>query len=117
MTLDSGILEIYDTQNTAEAGAMPALQLVTPYQDNEYDFGYLNVSNQRYYAAAGADRQIDDLVRVWQDRRILPGFYCVIEDDQYRIDRVQHHNDEDGLPVSDLTLIKREDYYDADEET
>lgn len=115
MTLDSGTLKIYDTRNTAGAGAMPAMQLVAPWLDNEYDFGYLSISNSRYYAAAGVDRQMDDLVRVWQDRNILPGFYCVIEGAQYRIDRVQHHDDEDGLPVSDLTLIKREDYYDIAE--
>lgn len=113
MTLDDGFLTIYETVNTAESGDMPALQLSAPWSDNEYDFGFLKIGNQRYYQASGADRQIDDLVRVWQDRRILPGFYAVFGEMMFRIDRADHHNDEDGLPVTDLTLVRRDEHYDV----
>ena len=113
MTLDDGILKIYKTENTAAPGAFPALQLVEPWNDNEYDFGFLTIGNARYYQAAGADSQIDDLVRVWQDRRILGGFYAEFGGMMFRIDRVQHHDDEDGLPVTDLTLTRREEHYDV----
>lgn len=113
MTLDDGVLTIYKTENTAASGAFPALQLVKPWDDNKYDFGFLTIGNARYYQASGADRQIDDLVRIWQDRRILPGFYASFGDLMLRIDRVQHHDDEDGLQVTDLTLVRRDEHYDV----
>ena len=48
MTLDDGSLKIYKTVNTAASGAFPALQLVKPWDDNEYDFGFLTIGNARY---------------------------------------------------------------------
>ena len=46
------------------------------------------------------------------------GNYAVLEDGlQYRIDFAQDLIDEDGLPVTDLTLSRLENHYDVAGET
>ena len=43
--------------------------------------------------------------------------YAVLEDgNQYRIDFIQHMDNEDGLPVTDLTLVRLEENYDVAEQ-
>lgn len=111
MTFDDGFVEIYRLENIATPGDMPAERLV---KYTDCFFGERVVGYGRQYAAKGVDEQIDMLIRVWQDRRIRTGMIAVIEEEQFRIDNVQHMLDEDGLKVSDLTLARLEDFYDID---
>ena len=108
-----GHLTIYSLTNTAQPGFMPCEQLV---EFCEEFYGERTVGVTRRYAALGADRQIDMLVRIWRNDGVKCGMYAVPDDgEQYRIDFVQHTTDEDGLKVSDLTLVRLEDRYDVAE--
>ena len=97
--------------NTSPKGLMPVYQLA---QIGEEYYGDRVVGVTRQYAAAGADKRIDKLVRIWRNDDALPNRYVVLEDgQQYRIDYTQELLDEDGLEVTDLTLVKLEENYDT----
>lgn len=105
------LLTLYRLQNTAPKGLMPKDQLVR-LTDAYYEERTVGFSRQ--YAAMGADQSIDELVRIWEDRTVRIGDYAVLPDgNQYRIDFIQHLKDEDGLPCSDLTLVRLESNYDV----
>ena len=111
MILDSGILTICKVTTEGENGTMPKEHLQ---QLHSCFYGERTVGFGRYYAAKGADEQIDLLVRIWEDRSERAGMYAVLENgEQNRVDLVQHLLDEDGLRVTDLTLIRREELYDV----
>lgn len=107
MTND-GLLTIYDLTNTAGTGEKPVEQLVeigTAYYSER------TVGFNRLYAAAGAKRQIDKLVRIYYSIPPLTGEYVILEDgEQYRIDAVQEIK---GLDVCDLTLVRLEGLLDV----
>lgn len=115
MLLDSGILTLYKLKNTAENGRMPVQKLV------EYDkayFGERTVGYNRLYAAKGVNNQIDKLVRIWRNETVEAGDYTILDPSeenpkQYRIDAVQQLYDDDGLKVTDLTLVRLEKNYDV----
>lgn len=112
MLLDDGILWTCSLTNAATKGSMPKkkLQKVT-----EYCYGERIVGYGRQYAAKGVNEQVDMLVRIWQDRSIRIGMYALVNDEeQFRIDNVQHLTDEDGLKVTDLTLRRVDDLYDVE---
>lgn len=109
-----GKLTLYSLENIAEKGLKPVEKLIKI--DDAY-YGRRVVGYNRQYAAMGADQKIDDLVRIWR-RPIRAGNYAVLEDGfQYRIDFAQDLTDEDGLPVTDLTLSRMENHYDVADET
>lgn len=109
----SGKLNAYNLENIAEKGLMPAEKLVWVC-DEYYEKRRIGVTRQ--YAALGADRRIDALLRIWRNDVFSPGMYVIPEDGkQYRIDFVQLTTDEDGLDVMDLTLIRLEENYDVAE--
>lgn len=111
MLLDSGILTLYKLTNTAENGRKPLMQL------SEFDrayYGERTVGYNRLYAAKGVNQQIDNLVRIWRNEAVHAGDYVILEDNnQYRIDAVQHLFDDDGLKVTDLTLNRLEKFYEV----
>lgn len=110
---DAGIVRFYNVEESATGGAMPARSLVL-HSWQYYEERSIGVT--RMYAARGANCQIDGLIRVWQDRSIMPDMIAIIEDGlQYRIDSVQHTVDDDGIKVTDLTLIRLGECYDVDE--
>lgn len=109
-----GKLTLYSLENTAPKGLKPVERLKKI--DDAY-YGKRVVGYNRRYAALGADQKIDDLVRIWR-RPVRAGNYAVLEDGlQYRIDFAQDLIDEDGLPVTDLTLSRLENHYDVAGET
>lgn len=84
----------------------------------EFDFEERSIGMTRNYMAKQNNEQIDRLIRVWQDRYILPDYICKIVDGvdsdvQYRIARVEHLDNNDGLKVTDLTLEKVGTLYDV----
>lgn len=114
MLFDAGTVKICKLENKAESGQMPKETLV---QVSEYLFGERTVGYGRQYAAKGVNEQVDMLIRIWQDRTIRIGMYALIDEEQYRLDNVQHLLDDDGLRVTDLTLQRMEDLYDVSGES
>lgn len=111
MLLDAGTLTLCELRNTAPAGAMPQQQLV-PLSVHYY--GERTIGYGRQYAAMGVNEQIDLLARIWQDRTARIGMYAMLDSgEQYRIDNVQNLLDEDGIRVTDLTLMRMDKLYDV----
>lgn len=111
---DDGLLKLYRLQDDAQPGEMPRPKLVF-LQDAYFDF--LTVGYGRYYAAKGAQQQVDQLLRTPEPLpAVRVGMYVVLEDGlQYRIDNVQHTTDDDELPVTDLSLFRLEEFFDVAE--
>lgn len=113
MKFDDGIVTFYEVGDYRENGLMPQLKL-TKYA--KFFFKYRTVGYGRFFAAGGLNIQLDSLIRVWQDRRLLPSMVAKIGDDYYQVIQVQHLEDENELRVSDVSLRKLEkeeadDYY------
>ena len=111
---DDGIITIYTLENTADPGSMPVNKLV---QHAQYYFSYRMIGYNRRFAAKGANEEIDEVVRIWQDRTVRIGMYAVINDDQFRIVDIQQLYDDQGLEVTDITLVRLGENYDIDSET
>lgn len=106
---DGGIVKLYTLQDTAEAGAMPALKLV--YASESY-FSFKTASVTRRYAALGANRDFSLLIRCHNIVSLPEGTeYAVLEDgSQYRIDIADPIFDDDAM---DLTLVRLGTLYDV----
>lgn len=112
MIYDSGVLTVCALKNTAEAGEMPVEKLIPI---KKFWYGERTVGFNRFYAAQGANQQIDLLVRIPSCRRIRAGMYAVLGNgSQYRIDYIAQGGDEDELRWTDLTLSKLERNYDLE---
>lgn len=118
MILDNGMIEILKIHESAQPGLMPRRILRPRFEPAWY--GELNVGYRRQYTAMGVGQQVDKLLRIWQERGITIGMHailydddgCPIEGEQYRIDNVQHLNDEHGEAVTHLTLRRLDKLYD-----
>lgn len=109
MTFDDGTLNIYNTENIAPAGEKPITGLV--YKSSHF-FGYETIGMTRHYTAKQAHVIISDIVHVWQDRNIKSGDICILEDGlQYKCELVQHVLNEDGLPITRITLERLGEEY------
>lgn len=104
---DGGILTIYQLSQTQEKGFMPKETLV---EVATAFFSYRQIGVTRYYAAIGANQQIDLLVRCWNTQLPDNAKFVVINGAQYRIDLAQPMED-----AVDLTLVRLEDFYDIAE--
>lgn len=109
---EGGILTICELQDVRENGFMPQEKLVPL---GTAFFSYRTIGVTRLYAALGANRQIEMLVRCWNTELPAAEKYAVMEDGtQYRIDVAQPVVDEDAL---DLTLVKLEEFFNVAGET
>ena len=108
---DGGILTIYSLSDVRENGFMPQEKLVSV---GTAFFSYRTIGVNRMYAALGANRDIEKLVRCWNTELPETGKYVIIDNIQYRIDVSQAVVDEDAV---DLTLVRLEDFYDVAAET
>lgn len=109
MTFDDGKLNIYTTVNVAPAGEKPVIGLKLK---SSHFFGYETIGLTRHYAAKQARTLISDLVHVWQDRNIKPDDICILEDgERYKCEFVQHVLNEDGLPITKITLERTDEEY------
>lgn len=107
---DGGLVTLYSLENVAQPGFMPVQKLVE--QGKAY-YSYVTAGITRIYAAMGANRQFDLVIRA-HNMVSLPGNakYAIPEDGlQYRIDPAQPVYDEDAI---DLTLVRLEDFYDVE---
>lgn len=110
MTFDK-LLSLYRLQNTADKGRMPDNRLV---KISDEFYGERVVGYNRQYVAMGVNQRIDALVRIWKNACVRVNDFAILEDgNQYRVDMIQHLTDEDGLPVTDLTLTRMDDNYDV----
>lgn len=105
---EQGILKLCDLKDMAENGAMPDLRLV-PIGNAYYE--ERTVGYRRLYAAAGADQQIDAVVRTYCMDIPASAKYVILNGAQYRISEQQKIV---GRDCVDLTLIRLEGNYDVD---
>lgn len=106
--IPTGICTIYTLENVAPVGRKPEEKLVklTTAYYAERTVGY-----NRYYAAAGANRRINMLIRLFNTSMVEEGMYVILEDGKpYQIDVMQKIIERDAV---DLTLVRVEDYYDV----
>ena len=106
MRLDEGIVIIKRQINIAEPGEMPE------YRWDEIWKSYYaekTVGYNRYYIAHAQDDRIDRLIEVQHNRNISTAIdRAEIDGIPYRIVTVQQVTNEDGLPMTDLTLERIE---------
>lgn len=107
-----GILNICTLQNTAQAGYMPTDKLVTV---ETAFYRKRTVGYNRMYAALGANKSIDMLVRCFNTS--VPDYsrelYVYFPDDnsvQYRVSAIQEIVEEGAI---DLTLERMETLYEV----
>lgn len=113
MILDDGTVEIFKIHEGAAPGGKPK-RVIRPLFEPCW-YGELNVGYRRQYAAMGVSQQVDKLLRIWQERGITIGMVAVLDDcAQYRIDNVQHLEDEEREPVTHLTLRRLDRFYEID---
>lgn len=113
MILDHGTVEIFKIHESAAPGGK-LKKVIRPLFEPCW-YGELNVGYRRQYAAMGVSQQVDKLLRIWQERGITIGMVAVLDDcEQYRIDNVQHLEDEEREPVTHLTLRRLDRFYEID---
>lgn len=114
MLFDDGVIYICTLSNVAPNGKKPVMKLT---KGRKYWFSERTIGYNRQYLAKGVNEQIDMLVRIVQDRTVRIGMFAVLgNNEQYRIDAVQHIIDDDnGLRYTDLTLARLGENYDVAE--
>lgn len=114
--MDAGHISVCELQDVGEGGLMADMRLV---QVTEADFEERTFGMQRQYAAKGVNEQVDALVRIWRDTAVRIGMYGDVTssdyDGQYRITDVRHQLNDDGLKVTDITLMRMGENYDVAE--
>ena len=76
-------------------------------------YGDRTVYHRRYWEAVQAGSRVDKLIRLPDHLDVTATDYAVLTDGHaYRIEQVQHMEDEDGLPVTELSLRRMEGNYD-----
>ena len=105
---DSGTLTVWRGTNTSPAGSMPVLKYEQIWGSYYAD---RTIGIQRYYTAMQHDNRVDAMVRVQRtyelkpaDDRIILSPYSHEDGNAYRIIQLQQVLDDDGLPVTDLSL-------------
>lgn len=109
---DEGILQFCALVNVANPGFKPVQKLSCV---GTAFYGRRSVGVTRLYAAAGANRNIDVLVRCYNTPEAPErAEYAILENGkQYRIDAVQELPDLDAI---DVTLVRLEALYDVERE-
>ncbi len=106
--IPTGICTIYTLENVAPVGRKPEeklVELTTAY------YAERTVGYNRIYAALGANRQVNMLIRLFNTAMVEEGMFVILEDGkQYQIDVMQKIVERDAV---DLTLVRVEDYYDV----
>lgn len=110
---DEGIVKLCELARISERGLMPVEKLVTKIEPY---YSKVTVGVTRQYAALGANKAFDKVIKVWNVPTLPDGVkYAVLEDGrQYRIDFTRELVDEDAL---ELTLVRLGDNYDVTTET
>lgn len=109
MLLDSGIATVWRGRNTAPPGRKPVMKFDQKIYASYY--GDKTVGITRYWTAKAQDDRADLLIEIQRCAEISTADRCQLEpgldsaaEGYYKILQVQHLQDEDGQPVTDLTL-------------
>jgi hypothetical protein len=106
MLLDAGIATVYRQTLISDPGDMPRYQWAEIWKSF---YGEKTVGLTRYYAGMDHNDQIDLLIQVQRNRGLSPATDRVeIDGEYYRITQAQHVIDEEGLPMTDLSLERVE---------
>lgn len=122
MIRDDGVLFICNLSEISINGNMPKEVLT---KIAKYWFHIDTIGINRQYLARGVNQQVDLLVSIPFDNKIVIGQYVVLgNDEQYHIDMVSHiedtptsrdSKDKNFLRRTQLTLSRVENYYDLAE--
>lgn len=106
---EGGIVTLYALENVANPGFMPVEKLVP--KGTAY-YAAVTSGVTRRFAALGANREYDFVIRCWNMIELPDGVKYAIPEDgkQYRIDPAEPIFDADAI---DLTLTRLEDFYDV----
>lgn len=109
MLLDSGEAAIWRRDGETEPGAMPTDDYSTELFKSCY--GEKTVGFSRYWTAQAHDRKANLLIEIQRCGKVDTADRCELvsymddgADGWYSIIQVQHVTNEDGLPMTDLTL-------------
>ena len=109
MLLDSGIAVIWQGRNIFPAGSKPVIVYDQEYYKSYY--GNKTVGISRYWTAKAQDDRADLLIEIQRNSGISTADRCQLypsldaaDAGYYKILQVQQITDEDGQPVTDLTL-------------
>jgi len=114
---NNGKIKIYQVSEVSEPGGMPVEGIYELFA--HFNFEERKIGITRRHMAMQDNQKIDRLIRIWQDRYIEVDFICTINDGfnadaQYRIAKVDHFRNDDGLKLTDLTLERLDDFYDIE---
>ena len=105
---DGGIIKLYTLEDVSESGLKPEEKLVF---NSEFFFAKMVTGVTRRYAALGANRDFNAVVRCWNAVIADDVRYAIDEEGtQYRIDVKEPVHDLDAV---DLTLVRLEEFYDV----
>lgn len=109
MLLDSGIATIWRAKTTSMPGNMPKEDFSEEYFKSYY--GNKTVGITRFWTAKAHDDTADFLIEIQRNAGISTADRCQLTPyldaemgGYYKILQVQHVTDENGLPMTDLTL-------------
>ena len=109
MLLDSGIAVIWRGRNVSSAGSKPVIAYDQEYYKSYYGDKAVGIS--RYWTAKAQDDRADLLIEIQRNAGISTADRCQLHPSldtaaagYYKILQVQQITDEDGQPVTDLTL-------------
>lgn len=108
--LDSGVVEIYSVENNSERGAYPVEHVTLKCREC---FETRVVGMSRYYAARQVNVTVDRMIRIWRNDTLTTQDVAKIDGVFFKIQQIQHSLDKDEMPVSDLTLERTVQRYDA----
>ena len=75
-------------------------------------YGELTVYHKRFWEAQAAGTRVDKMVQLPYGMDIMPTSYALLPDGHlYRIEEAQPTEDENGLPVTNLSLRRMEQNY------
>lgn len=109
---------IYDRLVTFYRACDPPTLPPTLRRDSAHLYGERTVSYRRYFEAIQAGRQIDVVIQLPYVYDLPAEAYAELPDGHmYRVLQNQHTEDEDGLPVSVISLTRMEAHYDIRPDT
>lgn len=109
--LDSGTVDIFSVEDKSERGGFPVWKLEELKAHECYEERTVGLT--RFFTGKQASVSVDMLIRIWQNKGISSQDVARIDGKFYKIKQAQHLLDKDELPVTDLTLERTVERYDA----
>ena len=108
--MDSGIIEFYAITNTADRAKLPVRRALL--KTKEW-YEARTVGFRRYYTAKQANVNIEIVARTWRLEGISTQDVAKIGDNWFTIKQVQNGFDDDGLEITDFSLERTAERFDA----